>query len=42
AVRTGPALPGADTEAVVRDWGLAPDWAPPPASRPDPAVHNPQ
>ncbi|MFL9655452.1 CaiB/BaiF CoA transferase family protein [Streptomyces sp. PB17] len=42
AVRTGPALPGAGTEAVVRDWGLAPDWAPPPASRPDPAVHNPQ
>nr|WP_127893636.1 CaiB/BaiF CoA-transferase family protein [Streptomyces sp. S10(2018)] len=42
AVRTGPALPGADTEAVVRDWGLAPDWAPRPASRPDPAVHNPQ
>ncbi|MFE7433730.1 CaiB/BaiF CoA transferase family protein [Streptomyces tendae] len=42
AVRTGPALPGADTEAVVRDWGTAPDWAPPPASRPDPAVHNPQ
>ncbi|MFD8537555.1 CaiB/BaiF CoA transferase family protein [Streptomyces rubrogriseus] len=42
AVRTGPALPGADTEAVVRDWGLAPDWVPPPASRPDPAVHNPQ
>ncbi|WP_225095206.1 CaiB/BaiF CoA-transferase family protein [Streptomyces sp. CoH27] len=22
AVRTGPALPGADTEAVVRDWGI--------------------
>ncbi|MFH8337245.1 CaiB/BaiF CoA transferase family protein [Streptomyces sp. AM6-12] len=22
AVRTGPALPGADTEAVTRDWGL--------------------
>ncbi|MFG2318911.1 CaiB/BaiF CoA transferase family protein [Streptomyces tendae] len=42
AVRTGPAPPGAGTEAVVRDWGLAPDWAPPPASRPDPAVHNPQ
>ncbi|AXL92164.1 carnitine dehydratase [Streptomyces sp. CB09001] len=42
AVRTGPALPGADTETVVRDWGLAPDWVPPPASRPDPAVHNPQ
>ncbi|MFC9465749.1 CaiB/BaiF CoA transferase family protein [Streptomyces coelicoflavus] len=42
AVRTGPALPGADTEAVVRDWELAPDWAPPAASRPDPAVHNPQ
>ncbi|MFJ8806831.1 CaiB/BaiF CoA transferase family protein [Streptomyces sp. NPDC102490] len=43
AVRTRPALPGADTEAVVRDWGLAPGWAaPPPASLPDPAVHTPQ
>lgn len=43
AVRTGPALPGADTAAVVRDWGLTPGWAaPPPASLPDPAVHNPQ
>ncbi|CAL9380997.1 CaiB/BaiF CoA transferase family protein [Streptomyces sp. enrichment culture] len=40
AVRTGPARPGADTEAVVRDWGLAPGWAP--ASLPNPAVHNPQ
>ncbi len=42
AVRTGPALPGAGTEAVVRDWGLAPDWAPSPAPLPNPAVHNPQ
>ncbi|MFK0067418.1 CaiB/BaiF CoA transferase family protein [Streptomyces sp. NPDC091046] len=40
AVRTGPARPGADTEAVVRDWGLAPGWAPAPV--PNPAVHNPQ
>ncbi|MGW8065551.1 CaiB/BaiF CoA transferase family protein [Streptomyces ziwulingensis] len=38
AVRTGPALPGADTEAVTRDWGLPrhPGHAPGPAPAPAP------
>ncbi len=42
AVRTGPALPGADAESVARDWDLPREPGPPPASRPDPAVHTPQ
>ncbi|MFE1070266.1 CaiB/BaiF CoA transferase family protein [Streptomyces sp. NPDC058783] len=42
AVRTGPALPGADAESVARDWDLPREQEPPRASLPNPAVHNPQ
>ncbi|MBZ6114603.1 MULTISPECIES: CaiB/BaiF CoA transferase family protein [Streptomyces] len=42
SVRTGPALPGADTEAVARDWDLPGDRDPSPAPLPDSAPHNPQ
>ncbi|WP_217142339.1 CaiB/BaiF CoA-transferase family protein [Streptomyces sp. AC627_RSS907] len=37
-VRTGPARPGADREAVARDW----DLPEPPADAPKPPVDNPQ
>ncbi|TDT42871.1 alpha-methylacyl-CoA racemase [Streptomyces sp. BK208] len=43
AVRTGPALPGADGASVARDWDLPRDPGPSPASpRPNPSAHHPQ
>ncbi|MEU0336271.1 CaiB/BaiF CoA-transferase family protein [Streptomyces sp. NPDC006193] len=44
AVRTGPARPGADTEAVARDWGIPAAPAPAPVAdggRPRPAPPGP-
>ncbi|MFE0202369.1 CaiB/BaiF CoA transferase family protein [Streptomyces sp. NPDC058985] len=48
AVRTGPALPGADTDAVARDWDLPREGGPTrageqtPAPHPNSPVKNPQ
>ncbi|MEV5013008.1 CaiB/BaiF CoA-transferase family protein [Streptomyces sp. NPDC053780] len=42
AVRTGPVLPGADTDAVARDWDLPREGGPTRVPHPNSPVKNPQ